>query len=60
MTETHPHNGQNPTPNRAATAGLLIALYAAATMTPDQTEHLLVLLGIPTAFAALAAALKGA
>ncbi|MFJ1900493.1 hypothetical protein [Streptomyces sp. NPDC088115] len=55
MTETHPHNGQNPTP-ASTIAVLAITLYAAVVLTPDQLEHLLAVLGLPATVLGLAAA----
>lgn len=54
MTENHP-TGQNPTPAHVTAAALALTAYAAFTLTPEQTEHLLVILGIPGAISGVLA-----
>ncbi|MFE9461682.1 hypothetical protein [Streptomyces californicus] len=48
MTNNHP-TGQNPTPAHITAAALALTVYAAFTLTPEQAEHLLAILGIPGA-----------
>ena len=60
MTETHHHNGQNPTPAAGIIAVLVVTAYAATALTPDQLEHLLLVLGAPGVLLGLARALEKA
>ena len=58
MTETHHHNGQNPTPAADLIATLVVTAYAATALTADQLEHLLLICGAPGTLLGLARALE--